>query len=93
VLTFDVQYDRLHAEGMLSTEISEQDKRPAPLCVNEVRSRCRPYDVSRLYNDIKHFADYGTGYQRINAVSFHDDEALVEVRGLTDDTARSAVDD
>jgi hypothetical protein len=83
------QFDRLHAEGMLSTEVNEDDRSPVPLDVAEARARCKSFDVSRLYDDIKHFADYGERYRRIVDVRFNDDEALVEVRALTSDVAKS----
>jgi hypothetical protein len=79
------QYDRLHAEGFLTTEVSDAEKCPPTFDVEAVRSRCRSFDASRFYSDIRYFADYGTDYRRVTGLFVNDDEALVEVDGLTEE--------
>jgi hypothetical protein len=75
----------LHAQGYLSTVISEAEQRPRMLDIEAVRTRCSPFDAMRFYSDIKYFADYGVGYRRVTALWLNDAEALVEVDGLTSD--------
>jgi hypothetical protein len=67
----------------LSTDIADEDKSPALLNIDKLRSRCKPFDVRRFYDDIKHFADYGPDYRRITALAFNDDEACADVRAST----------
>jgi hypothetical protein len=69
----------------MSKDVSEHDSSPNSIDIEQIRSRCTPFGVDQLYADIAHFANYGPHYRRITAVSFGDEEALVELRGFTSD--------
>ncbi|EIN05362.1 polyketide synthase [Punctularia strigosozonata HHB-11173 SS5] len=80
------QFDRLHATGFLTLDVSEEERAPASVDLEAVRSRSKAVDATMFYPTMAHFAGYGHQYQRIVSIRQGSDgirdEALIGVRGM-----------
>ncbi|KAK7062198.1 reducing polyketide synthase FUB1 [Favolaschia claudopus] len=77
------QSARLHAEGYMSLERTSE---AAPILnISDIKSRTSPFPMSKFYPALTYFAQYGPQFQRVETVWKGEDEALVEVRGLSGD--------
>ncbi|KAJ3767378.1 polyketide synthase [Lentinula raphanica] len=77
------QTNRLHADGLMSCECLDEEI--VPLDLRSVRARSRPFPVSKLYDALSYFAQYGPTFRRVIACFKGQDEALVEVRAADSD--------
>ncbi|KAH7925399.1 polyketide synthase [Leucogyrophana mollusca] len=77
-----VQASRLHADGYMSMET------PAPatnLRIDTILERCKPFSITKFYDTLNYFAQYGPVFRRLTACFRGEDEALVELRGTDAD--------
>ncbi|KAJ7583475.1 hypothetical protein C8J56DRAFT_1055239 [Mycena floridula] len=74
---------RLHADGYMSSA-GPQDA-PPPLDLEILQGRLKSRSISRFYSTLSYFAQYGPMFQRVEAWWLGDDEALVRVRGASED--------
>ncbi|PCH35877.1 ketoacyl-synt-domain-containing protein [Wolfiporia cocos MD-104 SS10] len=78
---------RLHAEGYMSSERISQDTEDC-VEIDAIRSRCNEHPIDAFYDELHYFAQYGPVFRRISRVHINREEAMVEVRGLTEDLSR-----
>ncbi|KAJ3795783.1 polyketide synthase [Lentinula aff. detonsa] len=72
------QVNRLHADGLMSCDAPEEDT--GPIDIDALRARYKLFSVSKLYETLSYFAQYGPTFQRVSTCFKGRDEALVEVR-------------
>ncbi|KAF9468229.1 hypothetical protein BDZ94DRAFT_1294300 [Collybia nuda] len=75
--------ERLHCDGLLSFEPPKEPL--APLDISGIRSRCRPQNLNLFYSSMSYAFQYGPLYQRVMEIYCGLDEALVCVKGYTND--------
>ncbi|KIK63364.1 putative polyketide synthase [Collybiopsis luxurians FD-317 M1] len=83
---YDVSYkqsNRLHADGLMSCDMPEEDS--GPIGLESVRARCQPFSLSKFYETLSYFAQYGPIFRRITCCYKGREEALVEVRAADTD--------
>ncbi|KIK63373.1 polyketide synthase [Collybiopsis luxurians FD-317 M1] len=83
---YDVSYkqsNRLHADGLMSCQMPEEDSDPIDL--ESIRARCKPFSLSKFYETLSYFAQYGPIFRRITCCYKGREEALVEVRAADTD--------
>ncbi|PCH38980.1 thiolase-like protein [Wolfiporia cocos MD-104 SS10] len=83
---------RLHAEGYMSCERNSQDTEDC-VEIDAIRNHTcaslrASYPVTAFYDELRYFAQYGPVFRRISRVYVNQEEAIVEVRGLTEDLSR-----
>ncbi|KZT01344.1 ketoacyl-synt-domain-containing protein [Laetiporus sulphureus 93-53] len=75
---------RLHASGyMTGDSVSNTDQ--LPIDIVAVCARCQARSVKVFYENLTHFAQYGSLYRRAAEVHLGFKEALVKVKGLDED--------